>query len=346
MFLFFFIFSSFCEDDMDMFDAAYEEVNHPDDCLTFDFKNAILADVLVIGSGPAGNTAAMYAAKAGLKTYVYSGETPGGQLTTTGGVENFPTFKGTGKELVESIKSQAESSGAIYKFDTIFYVDFSVYPRQIMSENGESILAKSVIIATGAKPRLLGLDSESRLLGKGVSTCAHCDGSLFKGKSVVIVGGGNSASYEALYLKNICSNVTILTRGPVLRSSKVLQEELKSKGINIVTNAQVTNITGYFSVTGIKYTNTVDNTNHTICCKGVFIAIGQTPATSVFEKQLKLNKDGQIITDQSTRTNVDGVFAAGDCSDNKFKQAIVASADGCKAAMLAIEYVNKQDASK
>ena len=328
-----------------MFDTVVEEESHPEDCLTFDHKNAILADVLVIGSGPAGNTAAMYTAKAGLKTYVYSGETPGGQLTTTGGVENFPTFRGTGKELVESIRKQAVDSGAIYKYDTIFYVDFSVYPRQIMSENGDSILAKSVIVATGAKPRLLGLESESKFLGKGVSTCAHCDGSLFKGKPVVVVGGGNSACYESLYLKNICTNVTILTRGSALRCSKALQAELVAKGVTIITNAQITNITGYFSVTGIKYTNTVNNTNHTICCKGVFIAIGQKPATSIFEKQLKINKDGQIITDQATKTSVEGVYAAGDCSDGKFKQAIVASADGCKAAMLAIDYVNKKASS-
>ena len=336
-FLFYFILSEETDDEWDL-DTQDEALSGEK---AINWSETEVFDVLIIGSGPAGSTAALYSAKASRKTVVYTGETPGGQLTQTEEVKNFPTFRGNGTQLVKSIKEQAVEFGAIYRNEIIKEVNFKVSPKQIITQNNEGIKAKTVIIATGGKPRLLGLESEKKLLGRGVSTCAHCDGSFYKGKAVVVIGGGNVACQEALYLNNICAHVTIVVRGKLLRATKDIRDQIENEGIDVIYNAKVTEITGYYGASGIKYENTETKKKKSLCCSGVFIAIGQTPDTSLFSGKIKLDRNGYIVTDKNTRTNVKGVFAAGDCTDSEFKQAIVASADGCKASMLADKYLSE-----
>lgn len=304
-----------------------------------DWDETPLYDVIILGSGPAGSTAAIYTAQAGFSTLVIHGELPGGQLSKTTEVINFPTFKGTGPELVKAIEMQATEYGAEYRFDTIVKTDLKSFPRRLTTANGEGLRCRSLIIATGGRARMLGLESEHRLMGRGICTCAHCDGHLFKGKSVVVVGGGMASIHEALYLSKICSNVTLVSQSSKLRTITNMDETLSSNGIKVITNIVVKNITGTYGVSGVTLFVKINNRMYNICCSGVFISIGQIPETSIFRDVLPVNKNGYFITDGTPKTKIPGVFVAGDCTSQEIKQAVTAAGDGCKAGIYAAKYL-------
>ncbi len=301
-------------------------------------------DVIIIGSGPAGYTAALYAARANLKVIIIAGSTPGGQLMLTGQVENFPGFPDgiLGPELMERMREQAMKFGAEIIYDEAIDVDFSSHPYKVKTL-GEEYLGYSVIIATGAAPRWLGLDSEKRLIGRGVSSCATCDAPLFKNaENIVIVGGGDSAMEYALFTANIAKKVTVIHRRDKLRASKIMQERAFSNPkIKFVWNSIVTDIIGQDRVEGVKVKNLQSNEEFIIQCNAVFVAIGHQPSTSIFKNKLEMDDDGHIITREFVKTSVPGVFAAGDVHDKKYRQAITAAGLGCMAALEAIRYLEE-----
>ena len=305
------------------------------------------SQVLIIGSGPAGYTAAIYAARAMLKPTIVQGLQPGGQLTITTEVENYPGFGDViqGPWLMEQMEQQAKNVGTNIVNDMITKVDFSSKPFTAESESGTTYTADTVIISTGAQSRWLGLPSEQKFQGYGVSACATCDGFFFKEKEVAVIGGGNSAVEEALFLTNFASKVYLVHRRDALRSEKILQERLfKNKKINIIWNSELAEITGEenpTNVTGIKLKSTIDGTMTDLKVDGVFIAIGHDPATQIFKSQINMDDEGYIITEpDSTLTNINGVYAAGDVRDKTYRQAVTAAGMGCMAALEAEKYIS------
>jgi len=304
------------------------------------------SQVLIIGSGPAGYTAAIYAARAMLKPTIVQGLQPGGQLTITTEVENYPGFGDViqGPWLMEQMEQQAKNVGTNIVNDMITKVDFSKKPFSAESESGTVYTADAVIISTGAQARWLGLPSEEKFQGYGVSACATCDGFFFKEKEVVVIGGGNAAVEEALFLTSFASKVHLVHRRDALRSEKILQERLfKNEKINIIWNSEVDEIIGDDNpknVTGIKLKSTIDKSLTDLKVDGVFIAIGHDPATQIFKGQINMDDGGYIITEpDSTLTNIDGVYAAGDVKDKTYRQAVTAAGMGCMAALEVEKYL-------
>ena len=305
------------------------------------------SQVLIIGSGPAGYTAAIYAARAMLKPTIVQGLQPGGQLTITTEVENYPGFGDViqGPWLMEQMEQQAKNVGTNIINDMITKVDFSNKPFIAESESGTIYTADAVIISTGAQARWLGLPSEEKFQGYGVSACATCDGFFFKEKEVAVIGGGNTAVEEALFLTSFASKVHLVHRRDALRSEKILQERLfKNEKINIIWNSELAEITGEenpTNVTGIKLKSTIDGTITDLKVDGVFIAIGHDPATQIFKGQINMDDSGYIITaPDSTLTNINGVYAAGDVKDKTYRQAVTAAGMGCMAALEAEKYIS------
>ena len=312
-------------------------------------KKELHSKVIIIGSGPAGYTAAIYAARAMLNPVLISGMEPGGQLTTTTDVENYPGFSNViqGPWLMEEMKKQAEAVGTVFKNDMINKVNFKNKPFELLGESGETYIADSIIIATGAQARWLNLETESKFRGFGVSACATCDGFFYKDKDVVVIGGGNAAVEEALFLTKFASKVTLVHRRDTLRAEKLLQQKILSHPkIKIIWNHQVKEVLGTDNpkgVTGILLENTKDQTTIEIKTHGMFVAIGHDPATKIFTNQINMDKEGYILTKpDSTKTNVEGVFAAGDVKDKTFRQAVTAAGMGCMAALEAEKYLSEK----
>ena len=302
--------------------------------------------VLILGSGPAGYTAAIYAARAMLKPILVYGSQPGGQLTTTTDVENYPGYSKViqGPWLMEEMKGQAEAVGTEMIQDHISKVDLSKKPFEAIGDSGQVYTADTFIISTGAQARWLNLKSEQEFRGFGVSACATCDGFFFKEKEVAVVGGGNAAVEEAMFLTKFASKVYLIHRRNELRAEKMLQEKLKAnKKIEIIWDSVVDEVLGDNEpkgVTAIKIKNVKDNKITELKVHGLFIAIGHDPATSLFKDQLKMDKEGYLITKpDSTETNVPGVFAAGDVKDKIFRQAVTAAGMGCMSALEAEKYL-------
>ena len=302
--------------------------------------------VLIIGSGPAGYTAAIYAARAMLEPTLVQGLQPGGQLTITTDVENYPGYGDViqGPWLMEQMQEQAKNVGTNIINDIIKSVDFKCKPFKAISESGTEYTADSVIISTGAQARWLGLDSEKKFQGYGVSACATCDGFFFKEKKVAVIGGGNSAVEEALYLTNFASKVYLVHRRDELRAEKILQDRLfKNEKVECVWDSELKEIVGDedpLNVKSINIENTKTNETSSIELDGVFVAIGHDPATQIFRDQVEMDEDGYIITKpDSTLTNVEGVYAAGDVKDKIYRQAVTAAGMGCMAALEAEKYL-------
>ncbi len=302
--------------------------------------------VLIIGSGPAGYTAAIYAARAMLEPTLVQGLQPGGQLTITTDVENYPGYGDViqGPWLMEQMQEQAKNVGTNIINDIIKSVDFKCKPFKAISETGTEYTADSVIISTGAQARWLGLDSEKKFQGYGVSACATCDGFFFKEKKVAVIGGGNSAVEEALYLTNFASKVYLVHRRDELRAEKILQDRLfKNEKVECVWDSELKEIVGDedpLNVKSINIKNTKTNETSSIELDGVFVAIGHDPATQIFRDQVEMDEDGYIITKpDSTLTNVEGVYAAGDVKDKIYRQAVTAAGMGCMAALEAEKYL-------
>ena len=305
-------------------------------------------NTIIIGSGPAGYTAAIYAARADLNPIIYTGLEPGGQLTTTTEVDNFPGYpKGIdGPTMMNELKEQAERFGTKVEIDFISKVDFSKEKgglHKLYTQNGDEIKSKTVIISTGASAKYLGLESEKRLIGGGVSACAVCDGFFYKNQDVAIVGGGDTAIEEATYLAKICSNVTMLVRKDHFRASKAMQNRLANfDNIKVLFNHEIEEVIGENVVDGIKVKNNLDQEISEINITGLFIAIGHSPNTDIFKGIIDMDDSSYILTDKtSTKTNIPGVFAAGDVQDKDYRQAITAAGTGCMAALDAERYLQE-----
>jgi len=306
--------------------------------------------VLIIGSGPAGYTAAIYAARAMLNPTLIQGIQPGGQLTITTDVENYPGYGDViqGPWLMEQMETQAKNVGTQIINDIIKSVDLESKPFTALSESGESYTADTLIISTGAQARWLGLESEKKFQGYGVSACATCDGFFFKEKEVVVIGGGNSAVEEALFLTSFASKVHLIHRRNELRAEKILQERLlKHEKINCIWDHELVEILGEDNppnVTGVKIKNVKNNETQELKVDGVFIAIGHDPATQIFKGQVEMDDQGYIITKpDSTATNIEGVYAAGDVKDKTYRQAVTAAGMGCIAALEAEKYISNSE---
>ena len=299
--------------------------------------------LLIIGSGPAGYTAAIYACRANLKAVVYEGIQPGGQLTTTTEIENFPGYPNgvQGQQMMDDFKAQAERFGAEVRFGIVTKADFSQRPFKAQIDDDKWVEADAVIIATGATARYLGLESEEKFRGQGVSACATCDGFFYRGKDVAVVGGGDTACEEATYLASLCRKVYMIVRRNVFRASKAMQERVfNTPNIEVLWEHQTKEIIGNdMGVTGAVLRRN-DGTETTISIDGFFLAIGHHPNSDVFKEWVETNEEGYIITDgKSTRTSRPGIFAAGDVQDPTYRQAINAAASGCRAAMDAEKYL-------
>ena len=305
-------------------------------------------NTIIIGSGPAGYTAAIYAARADLNPIIYTGLEPGGQLTTTTEVDNFPGYPNgvDGPTMMNELKEQAERFGTKVEIDFISKVDFSKERggiHKLYTQNGDEIRSKTVIISTGASAKYLGLPSEKRLIGGGVSACAVCDGFFYKNQDVAIVGGGDTAIEEATYLAKICSKVTMLARKDHFRASKAMQNRLANfDNIEVLFNHEIEEVIGESIVEGIKIKNNLNSEVSILKITGLFIAIGHTPNTDIFKGLVEMDDGGYIITDKaSTKTNIHGVFAAGDVQDKDYRQAITAAGTGCMAALDAERYLQE-----
>jgi len=301
---------------------------------------------LIIGSGPAGYTAAIYAARADLKPVLYTGLEPGGQLTTTTEVDNFPGYpEGVdGPKMMVELQQQAERFGTDVRIGFINKVEFSKKiggMHKAYAEGGQEIEAQTIIISTGATAKYLGLPSEQRLRGGGVSACAVCDGFFYKGQEVAIVGGGDTAAEEATYLANICSKVTMLVRRDQMRASKAMQHRVnQASNIDLRYNSEIEEVLGENVVEGIRIKNNQTGEQEKIPITGLFIAIGHQPNTGLFKEQLDMDEAGYLITEgKSTKTNVPGVFASGDVQDKEYRQAVTAAGTGCMAALDAERYL-------
>ena len=305
-------------------------------------------NTIIIGSGPAGYTAAIYAARADLNPIIYTGLEPGGQLTTTTEVDNFPGYPNgvDGPTMMNELKEQAERFGTKVEIDFISKVDFSKERggiHKLYTQNGDEIRSKTVIISTGASAKYLGLPSEKRLIGGGVSACAVCDGFFYKNQDVAIVGGGDTAIEEATYLAKICSKVSMLVRKDHFRASKAMQNRLANfDNIEVFFNHEIEEVIGESVVEGIKIKNNLNSEVSELKITGLFIAIGHTPNTDIFKGLVEMDDSGYILTDKtSTKTNIHGVFAAGDVQDKDYRQAITAAGTGCMAALDAERYLQE-----
>ena len=305
--------------------------------------------VIIIGSGAAGLTAAIYAARANLNPIVIEGIQPGGQLTITTDVENYPGYADVvqGPWMMEQMRSQAINVGARIINDIVVKIDLNNNEKMVVLDSNKTLTADTIIIATGAQAKWLGLESENKYNGRGVSACATCDGFFYRNKEVAVVGGGNTAVEEALYLSNICSQVTLIHRRDALRSEKILQDRLFSKkNINIFWNNEVSEILGDENgVHAVKLISTKQNKTEIIKVNGVFIAIGHSPSTKPFKDVLEMDNEGYIIAQKpgTTITNLDGVFAAGDCVDKIYRQAVTAAGMGCMAALDAEKWIQSHN---
>lgn len=300
---------------------------------------------LIIGSGPAGYTAAIYASRANLSPVLYEGIQPGGQLTTTTEIDNFPGYPQgiTGQDMMNDLRAQAERFGADIRFGIVTKADLSKRPFKITIDDEKEIFAESIIISTGATAKYLGLESEEKFRGQGVSACATCDGFFYRGKDVAVVGGGDTACEEASYLAGLCNKVYMIVRRDVLRASKAMQERvMNTPNIEILWNSNTKEIVGDMSgVTGALLTNK-DGSERRIDIHGFFLAIGHHPNSEIFSEWVKTNSEGYIITEgKSSKTNVEGVFAAGDVQDPVYRQAITAAGSGCMAAIDAERFLSE-----
>jgi thioredoxin reductase (NADPH) len=303
-------------------------------------------DVVIIGSGPAGYTAALYAARASMKVLVFQGFESGGQLMLTSDVENYPGYRDgvMGPEMMDDFEAQAARFGAEMRPDNVERVEFSERPFKVWAEDeDEPTLARAVIIATGAKARWLGLESEQQLMGKGVSGCATCDAFFYRGKKVAVVGGGDTAMEEAGVLAKFADEVVLIHRREEFRASKImLQRAQNNPKITFMTDTVVEEILGEDSVEGVLVKNTKTGEEQTVEVSGFFAAIGHAPATSLFEGQLEMDDGGYILQKENTMTSVPGVFAAGDVSDTRYRQAVTAAGDGCRAAIDSERWLEEQ----
>ncbi len=307
-----------------------------------------MRSVVIIGSGPAGLTAAVYAARANLSPLLIEGWQSGGQLTTTTEVENYPGFsKGImGPELMKEMRAQAERFGTEFLTADVTAVDFKQQPFTITVDTEQTLRAKTVIIATGASAIQIGVKNETRLTGHGVSTCATCDGFFFKGKELTVVGGGDSAMEEATFLTKFATKVSIVHRRDKLRASKIMQDRaVKNEKITFVWNSVVEDILGTDVVTGVRLKNLVTGKTTDMSCAGVFVAIGHRPNTALFAGQLAMDAKGYLITNHGSATSIPGVFAAGDVQDSIYRQAVTAAGSGCMAAIDAERFLESQDHS-
>lgn len=294
-------------------------------------------NVLILGSGPAGYTAAIYAARAGLKPVIYQGGQPGGQLTITSDVENYPGYPDgiMGPEMMIDFQKQAERFGTDVRYGLATSVDFSSYPHKVIIDESKEIIANAVIISTGASAKWLGLPSEQRLNGKGVSACAVCDGFFFKDMDVAVVGGGDTAAEEASYLSKICKKVYVLVRRDEMRASKIMQKRVMgAKNVEILWNTETDEILGDKEVEAVRVINNQTREAREIPVQGFFVAIGHQPNTAIFNDFLDMDPNGYIKTiPGTTKTNIEGVFAAGDAQDHVYRQAVTAAGTGCMAAL-------------
>lgn len=303
--------------------------------------------VLIIGSGPAGYTAAIYASRAGLSPVMYTGIQPGGQLTITNDVENYPGYPDgvMGPQMMEDFRKQAERFGTEVRYGVVTKVDVEKRPFKVQVDDGKEILAETLLISTGASAKWLGIESETRLNGKGVSACAVCDGFFFRGKDVAIVGGGDTACEEASYLSNICNKVYMLVRRDELRASQIMQKRvMNSPKIEILWNHETEEILGEEEVVGVRVKNNLSGEVKVLDVAAFFVAIGHQPNTDVFSGKVEMDPNGYIITmPGTTHTNVPGVFACGDAQDHVYRQAVTAAGTGCMAALDAERYLSAQE---
>ena len=311
-------------------------------------NDSLHEQVVIIGAGAAGLTAGIYTARANLSPVIIAGLQPGGQMTITTDVENYPGFAEViqGPWLMTEMQGQAENVGARVIYDIVTNLDTSIRPFRLTFDSGKVMSADTVILATGAQARWLGLKSESTFNGRGVSACATCDGFFYKGRDVAVVGGGNTAVEEALYLSNICRSVTLVHRRDSLRAEQIMQDRLlKKDNIAVEWNRLVVEVLGDDTgVTGLRLASTTDDEDKEISVHGMFVAIGHDPATDAFAGAVELDDEGYILADAGgTRTSVDGIFAAGDCVDKIYRQAVTAAGMGCMAALDAERWLGEQE---
>jgi len=299
---------------------------------------------LIIGSGPAGYTAAIYAARADMNPVVIQGLQPGGQLTTTTDVDNYPGYKDgvTGPEMMDDFKAQAERFGTDTRWGLVTKVDFSERPFKVEIDEEKNVLAETVIIATGATAKWLGMDDEKRLSGRGVSACATCDGFFYKNQDVVVVGAGDTAAEEATYLAKLCKNVTMLVRRDVMRASKAMQHRVfKTSNLKVLFNHETKSINGEEGVESVTAYNNKSGEEISIPASGFFVAIGHKPNTELFKGQLDMDENGYLIIEAGTaKTKIPGVFAAGDVADHVYRQAVTSAGTGCMAALDAERFLS------
>ncbi len=300
--------------------------------------------VLIIGSGPAGYTAAIYAARAGLTPVLYTGGQPGGQLTTTNDVENFPGYPEgiNGPQMMMDLQKQAERFGTKVSYGLVTSVDFSSYPLKVTIDEKDTLLAETVIVATGASAKYLGIPSEEVYANRGVSACAVCDGYFYRGKEVAVVGAGDSAAEESTYLSKLCTKVHLIVRRDEMRASKIMQQRvINTPNIEIHWNSETDEILGDANgVTGVRILNNITGVKKEIPIQGFFLAIGHKPSTDVFKGQLNMDESGYVkVIPGTTKTNVEGVFAVGDVADRIYRQAITAAGSGCMGALDAEKFL-------
>ncbi len=322
------------------------ELRDPLFCSDIKFENMSKeeAKVLIIGSGPAGYTAAIYAARAGLKPILYTGGQPGGQLTTTNDVENFPGYPDgiNGPQMMMDLQKQAERFGTKISYGLVTAVDFSTYPLKVTVDEKDEVIAETVIIATGASAKYLGIPSEEKYANRGVSACAVCDGYFYRGREVAVVGAGDSAAEESTYLANLCTKVHLIVRRDEMRASKIMQQRvLNTPNIEIHWSSETDEILGNDEgVSGVRIVNSKTGEKKELAVQGFFLAIGHKPNTDVFNKYLEMDETGYIkVIPGTTKTNIPGVFAVGDAADRVYRQAVTAAGTGCMGALDAEKFL-------